>query len=285
MSALPPVATEPASGFEDGPLAALFTRVYEGYAVPMHVDASVMRFMRVAADVDLAASRVLRDGAEPVAIALLGRRGAAGYVAGMGVAASHRGRGLGEVVMRAVLESARARGVTHVQLEVLVQNTPAVRLYERLGFRHVRDLDVWSFPTPDAATNGPSVAPAPLEEALAFVRAHRVASEPWQRAEGTIAALRGDGLAFEAARAERAGRTVGAMIHRVSGRASVVQLATLRGEEAAATRALLASLRRDDAPQGVRWLNLPVDDPCAAAVRALAPTLEARQHEMALALV
>lgn len=278
------VAIESAGGLEDGPLAELFTLVYTGYAVPMHVDAPIMRFMRVAADVDLAASRLARDGAEPVAIALLGRRGEAGYIAGMGVAPSHRGRGLGEVVMRAVLDAARSLGVTRVQLEVLVQNTPAIRLYERLGFRHVRDLEVWSFAAPDAPAGGPAVVTAALEEAHTFVRAHRAGAEPWQRADGTLAALRADGQAFEAARAVRDGRTVGAMVFRVAGRASVVQLATLPGEEAGATRALLASLRRDDAPQGVRWLNLPVDHPAAAIVRGLGPALEAKQHEMAVAL-
>ena len=278
------LATEAVGGFTDEALAELFTLVYTGYAVPMHVDGPTMRFMRVAADIDLAASRVLRDGAAAVAVALLGRRGETGYIAGMGVAPTHRGRGLGEAVMRAVLESARDRGVKHVQLEVLVQNAAAIRLYERLGFRHVRDLEVWSFPAPRPEPGGPALAAATLEEAHTFIRAHRAAPEPWQRADDTLAALRGDGAAFEALWAERDGRTVGAMIFRVAARASVIQLATLPGEAAAATRALLGALGRDDAPQGVRWLNLPADHPSAAVVRELGPSLEAKQHEMALPL-
>lgn len=281
---LPRAEAGAVDAFDDASLAALFTLVYTGYAVPMHVDGPVMRFMRVAADVDLAASRVLRDGADPVAVALLGVRGEAGYIAGMGVAPSHRGRGLGEAVMRAVLASARERGVKRVQLEVLVQNASAIRLYERLGFRHLRDLEVWSFPAPAPADAGIAVAPVALDEAHAFIRAHRAAPEPWQRADGTFAALRADGATFEALRAARDGRTVGAAIVRVAGRASVVQLATLPGESEAATLALLGALRRDDAPQGVRWLNLPVEHPAAAVVRALGPTLEAKQHEMALPL-
>jgi len=281
---LPRAEAGAADTFDDASLARLFTLLYTGYAVPMHVDGPTMRFMRVAADVDLAASRVLRDGAEAVAVALLGLRGEAGYIAGMGVAPTHRGRGLGEAVMRAVLHAARERGATRVQLEVLVQNAPAIRLYERLGFRHVRDLEVWSFPAPAPAAGGPAIAPVALDEAHAFIREHRAVPEPWQRADGTLAALRADGAAFEALRAEHGGRTVGAMIFRVAGRASVVQLATLPGESEAATLALLGALRRDDAPQGVRWLNLPAGDPAAALVRTLGPVLEAKQHEMALAL-
>lgn len=274
----------PVDGFDDAALAALFTRVYEGYAVPMHVDGPVMRFMRVAADVDLAASRVLREDGEPVAIALLGVRGEAGYIAGMGVAASHRGRGLGEAVMRAVLDEARGLGIRRVQLEVLVQNAAAIRLYERLGFRRTRGLEVWAFAAPDAPAGGPAAEAAPLDEAHAFTRAHRPAPEPWQRDDGTLAALRRDGAAFEGLRAVRDGRTVGAAVVRVAGRASVIQLATLPGEPAATTLALLAALRRADAPQGVRWLNLPADHPAAQVVSALDPKLEAAQHEMVLEL-
>ena len=38
----------------------------------------------------------------------------------------------------------RARGVRELWLEVLVQNKPAIRLYEKLGFEHVRELEVWT---------------------------------------------------------------------------------------------------------------------------------------------
>jgi GNAT superfamily N-acetyltransferase len=275
---------ETAQGLDDTALAELFTLVYTGYALPVHMDAPTMRFMRVALDYDLAASRVLREGGAAVAITLLSRRGDTGWIGGMGVAPSHRGRGLGERVMREVLEAARALGICRVGLEVLVQNEHAFRLYERLGFRTTRKLDVWGFPAPDFADDGPSLEPVAVEEAQEFVRAHRTAPEPWQRADGTVAALRGDGAVFEGLLARRGGRTVGAMVCRVAGRASVIQMATLPGEHAAATRALLASLRRDDAPQGVRWLNLPQDDPAAAYVRSLNPTLEASQHEMELVL-
>lgn len=280
----PKPLVEAADGLDDTVLAELFTLVYTGYFMPVHMDAPTMRFMRVAFDYDLGASRVLREGGAAVALALLSRRGDTGWIGGMGVVPSHRGRGLGEAVMRAALDAARECGVTRVGLEVLVQNEYAYRVYERLGFRTVRELDVWAFPAPDFADDGPSLEPAGVDAALEFIREHRAAPEPWQRAEGTLAALRADGAAFEGLLARREGRTVGAMVCRIAGRASVMQLATLPGERSAATRALLAALRRDDAPQGVRWLNLPQDDPAAEFVRSLGPTLEASQHEMEIAI-
>lgn len=275
---------ETVEALDDHALAQLFTLVYTGYHVPMQVDGPTMRFMCVASDLDRGASRLVREGGEAVAIAMLGIRGGEGWIGGMGAAPTHRGRGLGEHVMRAVLDSARSRGLRRVMLEVLEPNVHAIRLYERLGFRRVRDLEVWAFPAPDAPDDGPTVEPVPVEVAHRFVLEHRTSPEPWQRADGTLAALLADGAAFEGLLAKRGDLTVGAMVTRVAGRASVVQLATLPGEAAPATRALLASLRRDDAPQGVRWVNLPASDPAAEVLRSLGLACDARQHEMELPL-
>ena len=55
-------------------------------------------------------------------------------VLGMGVAASHRGRGIGSALLRATLEAAAGAGVTRVELMVLVENVRAVALYRRHGF-------------------------------------------------------------------------------------------------------------------------------------------------------
>jgi len=48
-----------------------------------------------------------------------------------------RGRGLGSRMLAALLDRLRAEGVSDVGLEVDPENTPAVRLYERFGFRTV----------------------------------------------------------------------------------------------------------------------------------------------------
>lgn len=54
---------------------------------------------------------------------------------GMGVAASVRGSGLGEALMRTCIDCARANpAVLKVALEVFADNGPAVGLYRKLGF-------------------------------------------------------------------------------------------------------------------------------------------------------
>ena len=54
---------------------------------------------------------------------------------GMWVAGHARGSGVGEVLIGTAVTEARERGLRRVTLDVAVENLPARRLYERLGFR------------------------------------------------------------------------------------------------------------------------------------------------------
>jgi putative acetyltransferase len=55
---------------------------------------------------------------------------------GMGLLPAWRGQGLGRRLIEAAIARAWGRGLTRVELEVRVDNAPAIRLYERVGFRH-----------------------------------------------------------------------------------------------------------------------------------------------------
>jgi len=55
---------------------------------------------------------------------------------GMGVRAASRGHGLGERLLRAALEMARAAGIERVSLSVYARNTAAKALYRKIGFVH-----------------------------------------------------------------------------------------------------------------------------------------------------
>ena len=55
-------------------------------------------------------------------------------VLGMGVAASHRGQGLGSALLHATLEAATASGIRRIELIVRADNAAAIALYERHGF-------------------------------------------------------------------------------------------------------------------------------------------------------
>lgn len=63
-----------------------------------------------------------------------------GSIQNIGVTMPHRGLGLGSALLHQSLLGFKSVGCDRVQLEVTVQNTGAVRLYERLGFKRVETL-------------------------------------------------------------------------------------------------------------------------------------------------
>lgn len=55
---------------------------------------------------------------------------------GMGVAAGYRGQGIGERLLRSTIAHALHSGIFRITLEARADNAAAIRLYEKVGFRH-----------------------------------------------------------------------------------------------------------------------------------------------------
>jgi GNAT superfamily N-acetyltransferase len=242
-----------------GERAELFNAAYEGYLLPFHINEQQLAFMDDAFDLDLDASRIaFRDG-EPLGLGNLGIRGEEAWIGGVGVVASARRSGIGDALMRALHEHARERGVQRIWLEVIVENTGALALYEKLGYALVQDVEVWTLPGADGDHAGREV---PAAEAKGQLPERH---EPWQRADGTLAHYDDvRGLVTES----------GAMLCCVRSSAQLQQYA---GEPEPLIQALRAF-------KDVYVLNLPVDDPAAQVLRGLGGSVVVRQHEMLLAL-
>jgi ribosomal protein S18 acetylase RimI-like enzyme len=257
----------PASALGSERLAGLFTEGFAGYYVPIRADAAAIEAMARNWDLDLDASRVALRDSEPVGFAFLGVRGRRGWIGGMGVVPSARRRGVGDAVMRAVLDEARSRGLGDVSLEVLVQNEPALRLYERLGFERVRELEIWEIEASNtvllASDAVRAVAVKDAQHSIALLRRE---PEPWQRADETLAHLDGlEGLEVDG----------GAAVYRsAAGRASILQLAG----SAEAARELLSAILAES-PSAL-WVNAPAGDPALEALAALGGRVAERQIEM-----
>jgi ribosomal protein S18 acetylase RimI-like enzyme len=243
--------------------AGLFTAAYDGYLLPFRIDEQQLTGMDAAFDIDVDASRIaLRDG-EPVGLGNLGVRGEDAWIGGVGVVPAARRSGVGEGLMLALHDQARERGVRRVWLEVILENTGAFALYEKLGYRAVRDVEVWSL----AAEDGPSAArEVPAVDAHARLRELRAEREPWQRADETVANYTdAHGLETDA----------GVAVYRQLG--EHVQLLQLAGEP----EALLSAVRRLGT---VSVVNLPENDAASPVLRALGANVVVRQHEMLLEL-
>jgi len=253
----------PASAFSLDERVSLFNAGYADYFVPFQIDAQALRTMDETFDVDADASRVaLRDG-ERVGFANLALRDREAWIGGVGVVPEARRGGLGETLMLALHEEARARGVEIVWLEVIEQNEPAFRLYEKLGYEVTRELEVWRLASDETGGGASEVASA---EAHDRIRRLRTSREPWQLADATLAHCADlQGVATEG----------GAALFRPGPTVQLMQIAGSDLDE------LLRTIR---AHGPVSALNLPADEPAAAAVRALGGTLAVRQREMALTL-
>ena len=244
--------------------AALFNAAYEGYLIPFHIDEDTVAAMREAFDLDADASRIaFRDG-EAVGLGNLGIRGEDAWIGGVGVVTTARRTGVGETLMRALHEQARERCIRRVWLEVIVENTGAFALYEKLGYRTLRDVEVWSL---SAAEDGePSAREVPAAEAHEKVRERRTEREPWQRADASLAHYDdARGLVTDG----------GAAVYRRPG--ENVQVVQIAGDAEPLLRRL-----RSLGPVSI--LNLPDDDQAATVFRSLRATVVVRQHEMLLEL-
>jgi ribosomal protein S18 acetylase RimI-like enzyme len=255
----------PAAEFSDAELAVIFTAGYEGYFMPIAIDADSFRFLARSFDYDLEASRVVRNGNESVGLVMVARRGEEGWIGGVAVVPELRGTGLGRRLMEAAAAEARARGVKQLWLEVLEQNGPAIGLYEQLGYKHVRELEVWTLDEfHEKRREGTSIATGD-----AIGRAGE--RLPWQRADETVANM-DDAKALVT--------KSGTLIYRATGAtASLLQVAA---DVEDGVRGLLATLPRD--VKSLRYMNGPVGDPVNAALKSLGGVQSARQHEMMIRL-
>ncbi|WP_082812526.1 ribosomal protein S18-alanine N-acetyltransferase [Cellulomonas timonensis] len=75
----------------------------------------------------------------------------------IGTDVAHQGAGVGTVMLDALVAHARELGAGNVLLEVRVDNDPALRLYERAGFRRMgrrrgyyqpENVDAWTMSLP-----------------------------------------------------------------------------------------------------------------------------------------
>ncbi len=178
------MAVVPATDFSRGELTALWNRAYEGYFVPIAFDEQRFERHLRRGEVDLGLSRVLAVDGAACGISLVGRRGARAYLAGFGIADSHRRQGLATQLIKAQAAALSQARIAQALLEVIEQN-PARALYRQAGFKELRTLDVreWSF---ERHRRKASTRPEPA----ALQQLHRACAElsrpTWRREWPTV---------------------------------------------------------------------------------------------------
>ena len=196
MPPLDDVTARPVAELTPAQAAAAMEHCFQGYLVPIRMtpEAWEQRYRRE--HLDPWASHVYERNGQPAAVLFVCRRGWTSRVGGMAVAPEARRIGLGRRVMEDTVAQARARGDRTLLLEVIEQNTPAVKLYKSLGFRMTRRLVGYRW-EPEAA-HAPAGALREIDplELSRIVHHEGEPDLPWMLAAETLAAMTAPARAF-----------------------------------------------------------------------------------------
>jgi ribosomal protein S18 acetylase RimI-like enzyme len=126
------------------PLYATFTEAFSDYIYPFALTESQFRNHLVLNGVDLERTAGYIEDGRLVGFSLNGFGNWNGvstvYDAGTGVIPSYRRRRISESMFDMMVPRFKADGIGQFLLEVITSNAPAIRLYEKLGFRIRREL-------------------------------------------------------------------------------------------------------------------------------------------------
>ena len=228
--------------------------------------------------VDLARSRRWTIDGALSGVVLLAFRGERAWIGGFGVVPEFRGRGLAQRYLAETLAIARAAGAASIELEVLVHNAPAVRLYERAGFERIDEVVVWVREALRAPAESDRAPVLRAYDAAALAALARTPASCWQREPESVGAAAPfetvvvgadespDAYAF-VRRGERAG------------------ILDARAHDAVAASALVAALDARVAAHAMALVNEPAHGALHDALSAHPGWREfGRQHRMLLAL-
>jgi ribosomal protein S18 acetylase RimI-like enzyme len=266
-----------------------FNRSFEGYFVPMTHTVDSLHTLIEVNDVALAHSfAAVDEQGRPGGVVMLAIRGSRGWIAGMGLAPEWRGCGQAVPLMEAALAEARRLGLDSVELEALVQNTPARRLYTRLGFAEERSLAVFTGPLADGATLAedlPLVEDITVEQALADFTALHQTPPPWQRDRPSLMHM---ASSLRASALVDGGGIRATLIHMPSGLGFSIMDFGSRADTPEARRddalALIRALMAPTPGAPVRAINVAPGDALGDALEALGCPTPHTQWEMLLSL-
>lgn len=269
-----------AIGYTLDHITAMHNSSFEGYFFPATMTARMTADFWRTNQIDATRSVIMHDEATSafVGMARMGTRGARGWCGGFGIVPAFRGKGAGRLLAAVMVHVARESGLERLQLEVLTQNTPAIKLYERTGFRIQRRLvgiEIETEALPPAAPIQTEIAT--IETLLPSLTRSDVPLS-WQRDLPTLLSLQLEAVV----RRENTGTFSGLVVQR-GGERAIIQASALPGtlstaEVAAWLRGVAGEAR------SIQVYNEPEGSPFLEQCRALGFREFFSQHEMSLDL-
>lgn len=151
-----------------------FIDAFSEYEVPIDMPLEKLQEMMVTRDLNRDFSVGCFDGDKLVGFILTGYRETGGvktcYDGGTGVIKAYQRKGIGEMMLKELLQLLNEKGDSKFVLEVLENNTPAINLYEKYGFTKTRKLHCFEIekqnlkPVPERGFGISFVNPATIVE-------------------------------------------------------------------------------------------------------------------------
>ena len=172
-------------------IANTFNKAFKNYFVRVNLTVEILEQKLYSEDVDLSLSAGLFNNGGLVGFILHGARETNGiktaYNAGTGIVEEFRGQHFTSRLYEFILPKLKKSGINKCVLEVISENTPAIKSYKKTGFVVKRNLECFqgvpkAKPVPDTI----SFAPVPINEWLSF-QEHWDWEPSWQHANQTIA--------------------------------------------------------------------------------------------------
>jgi len=248
----------PASSFSIDQLVAAYNQTRVDYLVPMPMNAARLAEYIHVYDVDLDHSQVAVEGDQILGLAMLGVRPGRTWITRLGVLPVKRRRGVGEALMRALLDAAARLQLNGTCLEVIKHNTPAHTLFLKLGFTETRELLILRRP-PGPPVEIPAAEVDWLDRAEALALLDTRATPPaWTNETCSLANIENlTGLSLSLPD----GTTGWLIFERQKFILSHFVMVTSQGDSAALSRALLAYLYQCYPDLDTHAENIPLDDP------------------------
>lgn len=278
----PPVELVPANHFTFEELTTAYNQTRVDYIVPMPMNAARLHEYVDNYDIDMDASAVAMEGDQILGLVMLGVRPHHTWITRLGVLPVKRRRGIGQLLMQHLIEQSRRLNVDYVLLEVIKGNTPAHRLFRKLGFRETRELLVLRRPPgfPDGDAPPYTIQVLDYRRALALLHERRSAPS-WL--DETPSLENAGGLTALHIELETGGW--GWLVYQNTAFwLSRLVLQTEAGDPHGVALALAHALHSRHPSQDTHTENLPADDPHWSALEEMGYLEAFRRVEMRLDL-
>lgn len=119
----------------------VFNRGFIDYLIPVSMDELILKDYVYVNDISLSDSFIaFDDKGDPQAFTFTGIRDGIGWVGGLAVDPRFRGLGFGRAIFKAQLDRARELKLEEMWLECIDSNEAGLRMYEKAGFKRVRNI-------------------------------------------------------------------------------------------------------------------------------------------------